>query len=443
MKFLLVLAGLVLALPAWVHPTVLGDLAASMKAGEWRELKTNNINPTLGNTGGASGVIIGYTDDIVWDPNTHGLYFIGSDHFHSTGYARFVTYAETTNTWRELPRPIWFQPLTETAMHGYHHTTINPATGELYHRPMGAKRAVNRYSLTAATWRSGFSLPTSLLPNESDMACCIGVSFFPELKGLVFVDGGGNQNIYEFSTATYKWSMLKSGVPMGAYQSTAEYNPIYKVVVGGGGNGSNALYKIDSLGTVTALKPAPFNIGIEQTIFTVDPVSGDYLVFNNSGQFYTYNVQTDTWRLQAAAPPVFTGSFGVPVHGTAATPVSTYGVVAFVTCESSDSSRVIVYKHSASTGVESRGLNTRGPTFLTVSPNPIASKAMLKLTERNQGPALLRIYDVNGKRVADLSSQAESNPVITWDTRNLPNGIYLLQARILGKYLAQKLLVQK
>src|SRR2546422_7933696 len=60
--------------------TVLGNLAASMQPGTWATLSTNNINPTLSNTGGASGIIFGYTEYIKWDPVGQRLYYLGGDH---------------------------------------------------------------------------------------------------------------------------------------------------------------------------------------------------------------------------------------------------------------------------------------------------------------------------------------------------------------------------
>jgi len=48
--------------------TALADLVATMSPGTWAQLSTNNINQTLSNTGGASGIIFGYTEYIKWDP---------------------------------------------------------------------------------------------------------------------------------------------------------------------------------------------------------------------------------------------------------------------------------------------------------------------------------------------------------------------------------------
>ena len=123
----ILLWNLAIATPA--SATTLGDLAASMQPGTWAQLTTVNINPTLTNTGGASGFIFGYTDKAVWDPTTRQLLFIGGDH---NGTARFVSYTDTTNSWQIQTQPSW---IPSTVMHGYHHTAINAGSGILYHRP--------------------------------------------------------------------------------------------------------------------------------------------------------------------------------------------------------------------------------------------------------------------------------------------------------------------
>jgi hypothetical protein len=70
-----------------------------MHGGEWAELPTLNITPTLG-AGGSSGMIFGYTDSIKWDPLTHQLLYVGGDHGDAPA---FVTYSEDSNTWRREP----------------------------------------------------------------------------------------------------------------------------------------------------------------------------------------------------------------------------------------------------------------------------------------------------------------------------------------------------
>jgi len=58
--------------------TPLRDLAASLQPGTWAELTTNNINATLGFTGGASGNTFGFTENGVWDSVSGQFFFIGA-----------------------------------------------------------------------------------------------------------------------------------------------------------------------------------------------------------------------------------------------------------------------------------------------------------------------------------------------------------------------------
>ena len=104
--------------------TALGDLAASMQPGTWKPLTTNNINPTLSNPGGASGIIFGYTEYIKWDPVGHRLYYLGGDHATSgTPVMRHVRYDDATNSWSILPEQSWF---TAFASHGCRSTSSSP-----------------------------------------------------------------------------------------------------------------------------------------------------------------------------------------------------------------------------------------------------------------------------------------------------------------------------
>jgi hypothetical protein len=145
---------------------------------------------------------------------------------------------------------------------------------------------------------------------------------------------------------------------MGIYHNFAEYNPVHKVVIFGGGNssaeipgGDKTLYKINANGAITRQKQAPIPLGIHKTVITVDPVSGDYLVLAANRQFYKYDVVTDTWA-QLSFPtildPVQIDS--TTITAVAATPVNNYGVVMLVKYSTSGNSGVFLYRHAAGTG---------------------------------------------------------------------------------------------
>src|SRR3989454_8294191 len=331
-------------------PTALAALAASLPPGTWGELTTNNIAPTLAFTGGASGNVFGFTENGVWDSGSGQFFYLGGDHSPTTpdNCPRFVSYTESTNTWQILTKPPWFAtkcvPLS--AMHGYDHTGIDPVHRKLYHRPY-TDMVVRRLDLSTNTWADLPTIPTSVMANND---CCVGVAWFPERNSLVYasIESGTNGSVIEYQESTGQWQRLGSSVPnlpMGTHQQFAEYNPRNHVVVFGGGGGSRSLYKLDSAGQVTPLQPAPSALGVDASIFTVDPASGKYLVFDNAKQFWVYDVNQDIWDLQHGTPPIFsTPDYDPPVHGTIASPVDTYGVTMFVKCVSSDC-HVYLYKH--------------------------------------------------------------------------------------------------
>jgi hypothetical protein len=448
MKILFIL--LLCFLASVCHGSPLGDLAASMKAGQWAELTTSNISNTL-KTSGASRMTFGYTEDIKWDPTSRGLWYIGGDHFHPPGgYPKFINFDEATNTWKELTRPNWFPYHDEGAMHGYDHTAINPALGVLYHRPNTAKRMIHQYVIASDWWRVASTLPTSVVASDADLACCIGMEFFPEMKGLIQCNGD-NGGIYFFGTTTGKWQELAKGLTMASYHNFAEYNPVHKVMICGGGNGSNDLYKIDGAGKVTTLNKAPVTVGVQSAMHTVDPVSGDYLIFTRGGQFYVYDVTSDSWQQKSGSIPIWTTVYNNSVHGVVATPVSTHGVVLFVKC-SYENCTVYLYKHAEGSAVE--GLAHGEGAGIDVFPNPFNPAVTILINWNNVGAAFIKsehnilrtpplqlsIYDIHGRKIHCLNM---INGRYTWNPANQPAGIYILKAEIGNQKYSRKLFLQK
>ncbi len=319
----------------------LSDAATSMQPGEWRELDTNNINETL-TADGASNIVFGFTEDIKWDPVSRQLFYIGGDHNDAP---QFISYSENTNSWQRLPRPSWMGTGT---MHGYDHSAIDPQARYLYHRPY-ARSNFFRYQIDTGTWSTGSDVPQSVMGYKN---CCVGVEWFPELGTVVLasVEASSNGALVQWEPASDQWSRItQAELPMGRAHHFAEYNPVHKVVIFGGGNdGGRLIYKGDANGNVVPLNQAPADLGTQESVVTVDPVSGDYLVFTSSGDFYAYNVLNDTWTLQSSGGtlPLFTTRFGTGVHGVVATPVASYNVNLFVTCDGGNNCKVNLYKHA-------------------------------------------------------------------------------------------------
>ena len=355
--------------------TALGQLAAFMAPGTWAELPTLNMVPTLF-ADGLGGSILDYAEDGAWDPVTQQFLFIGCDHPKDANgdLARFVAYSAATNAWRILPTPYW---IPNSIMHGYDHNAIDPVDGVFYHREY-SQRSVYRYDIAAGTWSQLPTVPTDVMGYA---VCCMGLEYFPELEGLILASStstGVPDEAYLYSDITGQWSRIAEGSPIGTYNHFVEYNPVHRVVLFGGGTDDNRqLYSISATGVVTPHPDAPLPLGVQSAIVTVDPVGGDFLVLGKNGEFYSYDVLTDTWTALPGSVPIFSPVRGTElVWHTLATPVSTYGVVMFVKFyfeEPTSQAWVYLYKHTAvpdttpPTDPTSLGATATGPSQINSS----------------------------------------------------------------------------
>jgi hypothetical protein len=427
------------------YATEIGDLVSTMQPGTWAELPTNNIASVI-QADGAMRCILPYADGGAWDPNGESFYFIGSDHQHSTGYAKFAHYSVETNSWRELPRPPFFRALTSNAMHGYDHTAINVSAGRLYHIPYGygSTRSVYQYTISTGTWNAIPSITGSL-------SCCVGMEYFPEAGGLV-VNSAQFKTVLFYHETTRLWQRMTTALPTNAgYQSIAEYNPVHKLMVIGGGAGSRDMFKLDADLNITQMKDAPCDIEVHNgCVFTLDPVSGDYLVVANTKAFYAYDITTDTWTRLPGTPPLWSdGSLWEtkPVTCIVATPVSNYGVTMFVRAYRYKSAfKVYLYKHSrtqAVTGDRTAFLSNIG---LSARPNPFKTSIKIavsgeRISDSNIGIAL---YNIKGNKVHALSATSyQLSAGISWNASDQPPGIYIVQVKSGNKHFQKRIVLSK
>lgn len=330
---------LVAVFPGTLWATALGTLAQDMKPGQWLTLNQNGDGSGWTASlikGGPASHILNYTDKGKWNSLNSKIYFIGKG-VMTDGIQKFITYDDATNVWSLESKPYW-DCTPGCYGHAYQHNSIDNEGNTYYHNFNST--SYYKLSYSTGTWST---LPAA----PSEITCCIGVEYFPEMKGLLAVGAG---RALFFSDTSKQWSQLVSGLAMGDYHNVALYNPKHKVIVYGGGNGSKNLYKVDAAGKISTLKPAPINIGIAATVFTYDPVSGRYLILGANRSFYEYDVGTDSWApLSTTGIPIFPPSGeDFSFYGTVAVPVSTYGVIVFMSYNQNDP-KVFVYKHA--TGV--------------------------------------------------------------------------------------------
>jgi flagellar hook assembly protein FlgD len=99
--------------------------------------------------------------------------------------------------------------------------------------------------------------------------------------------------------------------------------------------------------------------------------------------------------------------------------------------------------------VENSSLSGDVQVVIKVVPNPFNSSTIFKINSRFKIEDLrLKIYDINGKMVNDLTSKIKNQQSsilnqITWNPTNLTAGIYLIKAVIGDQTVTKKLFLLK
>lgn len=160
------------------------------------------------------------------------------------------------------------------------------------------------------------------------------MEYFPEMKAFVYeCNWGRDLRLWDVEK---KAERQVGSYPFGMH-GVMEYNPVYKVMIFGGGDGCKDLYRMDADGKVVRLSPMPVGVSCTEACkFICDPVSGEYLIQarhpekREPGVLYAFHPMRDEWQeIPGLKLPSGIG-FGV----------NTYGVVMLCTAN-----QVFVYKH--------------------------------------------------------------------------------------------------
>ena len=329
-----------------VTASLIGDIASQMQPGEWRAVPTIGFNDDLlFSPRDTTHHALGWTEDMVWDPVTQQILYIGGGHEADT---MFLVYSAASNTWRRITplAPGWVRTgpggLTD---HAYDHNAIAPSVRRFYHRQFFSSY-IDIYNIDTGAWSR-----SQEMPNYAQ--CCGALEYFPEMGGLVYLDGSGA--LYLMDVNTGSWRTLAGSFRIGPYHNFAEYSPVAKVLLFGGGHDevvfSRDLYRMDASGTITRMNDAPIPLGVNLSVVTVDPNSGRFLIFGNDGSFYEYDALSDTWRQQTVSPPFMAdgGVYNKGIYGAMVAPVPNYNVIA-VAKYNEKKSKLYLYKHSPGSG---------------------------------------------------------------------------------------------
>lgn len=328
----------------------LGSQAASMPAGSWAELTSMGgwdsggiLVPTEFGCN-SNDYITQYAEKAAWDPVNERVLFVGQAHGSCYG-GQFVIFTESTNSWAKGPWPSGVcQSGTASSpcfSHAYDHNTVDPATGDMYFR--------QAFTMKFFRFRNGSWASISAPPAQSSQ-CCGALEHFPDLGRLVFVDG--DWGVWAYNPASNSWSQIANtnaanagaglpNLPMSSLNNFALYNPVQKVLLFGGGR---SVYKLSASGAITTMKSSPVSLGATNSVLSVDPVSGKYIVLSGSSM-YQYDVATDTWsQVSTTIPSTLQALDGVG-DGLVQAPITKYGVIMYVKYNFGNS-KVYLYKHS-------------------------------------------------------------------------------------------------
>jgi hypothetical protein len=348
--------------PADVKNTALGRLAASLKPGEMKELKTGGYNSHLLNSwydwdhkanGGKGDRIYGaqrmfniitggWANDGKWDPVTRQVLYLGIGHYAAL---KFVTYSADTNAWTLMPVPTWCDPRDPKSVacrtqkgkriwprsHTYDSQFIDPKKrlfGILW-RPR-----IYTYNIDTKKW-SWHRVRSANMKNAN-----MPTEYFPEM-GKVLHIGSGN-SLFSCDPETGKEQGLGK-VSIGIH-GTMEYNPIYKVMLVGGGSGGKGgegnrnVSLVDGKGKITELKPLPeLLLCTPRAKLMCDPVSGEYII--QGCPIWKSKVKPKVYALHPVRNE-WKEIPGMNFPSGVAIPINTYGVIMICTKR-----KVFVYKH--------------------------------------------------------------------------------------------------
>ncbi len=321
---MLSLGALLAHLPAAEPPTEVGKLASAMKPGEWRELRSKGYDSAKLMR---DEDILAYAGRAAWDERSQQVLFVGQ--VHLKGPPTFIAYSARENGWKRMPTPKWAEKLKW--FHAYENNAADSARGVFFHHA-SASTHVHRYDVAKDRW-------TTLPDLKAATGHGTALEYFPAMKGLVRVYGGGT---WFWSEEKNTWSQLAAKLDMGPYHNFAASSPKFKMVLFGGGNGSKKIYRLDAQGKITAGKQAPVGLGIGRSLNVVDPVSGELLVLSKDKKFLAYHPGKDEWReLPATDGP--TAKYGG--HSVSAAALSNYGVVLFFSSRP-QGMKTFLYKHA-------------------------------------------------------------------------------------------------
>lgn len=293
--------------------SALEALATGMSSGSWANFTMGGLNLSLIDAGNSHS-IIEFCARGHWDPLHRKIQFWGGGHLTAQ---KLITWDDATNQWAT---PDTTAVEDGQFYHAYYHLALDPATGDMFHRGYGSTTVKKK------PYGGSWSAIASFTNYANQVAG--GLEWFPAMNALVFIDVLSCQTWNGTSWTTRSSSLSGLGNYHNWIAKTTDYCYF------GGGNGSTAMYRMNSSGTITAQTATPLQAGIWAEAGAAVPISHpngtDLLLFGagpTTGTIYRWN--------GSAWSSIGTMNTGSGYDQWFAVPISTYGVVVFIAQTSS------------------------------------------------------------------------------------------------------------
>ena len=338
-----------------------------MSPGTWTNLAASGQNAALG-VGPVSGSMIHYCNQMPWNKFNASIEIVGMD--HAAGMQRHVRFNTATNNFDVIQADTGAGAATR---HGYGHSTVNPFTGDLYHRLAeydyeGANIGflVRKKALGAATF-SDMPRVARLFYMQNAIGSCWWSGSFAGAgaQGCLLLFNSGDSyptgsatdgGIYAYNPLANSWFWRSQsmapwyGNTGASYSSVMAYSARKNVAVYGGGHERpTKLWRLNADRSFTPMPDCPTDcqIGVQRGVLCEDPVSGNFLVLSQRNIFELNPDGAGSWTKLTGSrvPPAAVGDPAVP-HGVICTPIAEHNVIAYITQTAVNGGTFFLYKHA-------------------------------------------------------------------------------------------------